>query len=225
MARFNAQEADNYASNGGGGFFGLKNDGDQCRVRFMYNSIDDVEAYSVHRVPVEEGSKSYMYVNCLREYNDPVDACPFCSAHIPTRVKLFIPIYDEEAGTTKTWDRGKKFISKISSICNRFANDSLVSHTFTIERNGESGDKQTTYEIWEDGSDDTTMEDLPELPNVPVKEKSADDMEYYLQEGQFPPADDGHHEEAVRRRPTNSGGRETRSRRTPASSRAGKESF
>ena len=64
MARFRAEESENYGGNGGGGFFSLKNDGDIGRVRFMYSGIDDVEGFSVHEVQVD-GKKRY--VNCLRE--------------------------------------------------------------------------------------------------------------------------------------------------------------
>jgi len=229
MARFNANQADNYGGNGGGGFFSLRDDGDQARVRFMYDSFDDVEAFSVHKVANPKNPKSSYYVNCLREYNDPVDMCPFCREHMNTTVKLFIPLYDVESGQAKTWDRGKKFISRISSICKRYEKDSLVSHTFTIERNGAAGDTSTTYEIWEDGQDDTVLEDLPELPNVPVHDKSAEDMEYFLEEGWFPPedGDDGeqYEEERPKRRPSRNESRGSRgTRRTPAG-RTGKESF
>ncbi len=227
MARFNANQADNYGGNGGGGFFSLQNDGDQAQVRFMYDSIEDVEAFSVHTITHPNNPKASLYVNCLREYNDPVDMCPFCKAQVATQVKLFIPVFDVESGTTKTWDRGKKFIPRISSICNRYPNDSIASHIFTIERNGAKGDTSTTYEIWETEQDDTTLEDLPELPNVPVKNKTAEDMEYYLQEGVFPPeeGEDNYEEEQPRRRPQRTESAPSRGRRTPAGSRAGKESF
>lgn len=224
MARFNAQEADNYGGNGGGGFFTLKNDKDQADVRFMYDSEDDVEAFSVHTIKNPRNPQSSMYINCLREYNDPVDMCPFCREQIPTQVKLFIPIYDVESGQTKIWDRGKKFISRISSICNRYPDDSLVSHTFTIERNGEAKSTQTTYEIWETGKDDTTLDDLPELPNVPVKDKTAEDMEYYLENEEFPP-EEGEEEEAPRRRNHTSRRESAPARRTPAGRGGAKERF
>ena len=45
MARFRADEADNYGGQGGAGFFRLANDGDVARVRFMYNSIERGNKY------------------------------------------------------------------------------------------------------------------------------------------------------------------------------------
>lgn len=226
MARFNASQADNYGGNGGGGFFSLRDDGEQAQVRFMYNDMDDVEAFSVHRVEFKrpgDRKKISMYVNCLREYNEPVDNCPFCKNGMPTSVKLFVPIFDTESGQVKTWDRGKKFISKLQSLIKRYGEGGLVSHIFTIERNGAPGDTSTTYEIWEDDADEITLEDLPELPNIPVKDKTAEDMEYFLEEGNFPPEDDevdedsDDEDEAPRRRSgAGKNKRTSHGRRTPA---------
>lgn len=199
MARFNASEADNYGGQGGAGFFRLANDGDVARVRFMYNSINDVEGMSVHQVEINDKKR---YVNCLREYNEPVSKCPFCREHMPVQAKLFVPVYDVEEDRVKIWERGKKFFNKISGLCSRYGK--LVEKEFEIERHGKAGDTNTTYEIFPmDDSEPASMEDLPEIPDdfgKFVLDKSADDMEYFLEEGQFPPEDD-----APRRR--NNGGR------------------
>lgn len=217
MARFNAETADKYGGQGGAGYFSLKNDKDVAQVRFMYDSVDDIEGYAVHEVEID-GKKRY--VNCLREYNEPKDKCPFCRANMFTTAKLFIPIYNIDQDRVQVWERGKNFIGKISSICARYPH--VVSHKFEIERNGQKGDTSTTYEIYEVGSDDITLEDLPEQQNVLgtlVLDKSADDMEFYLDNKYFPPEGD---EMPVRRR---SSTREAEpeeerrgSRRTPATS-------
>lgn len=221
MGRFSHDEVDHYGGQGGAGYFSLKNDKDVARVRFMYNTIDDVDGYAVHQVTVNDKKR---YVNCLRNYNDPIDACPFCKAKQFQTAKLFIPIYNVDEDRVQIWERGKKFFAKISSICARYATGDtpLVSQQFEIERNGKAGSTQTTYEIYSVGAPDgTTLEDLPELPSIiggVVMDKSADDMEYYLQEESFPPDDD----EPVRRRASND--REQSSdrfsgRRTPATQR------
>ena len=188
MGRFGAHEVDNYGSNGGGSFFTLKDDGDIARVRFMYNSMEDVEGYAVHEVEID-GKKRY--VNCLRSYNEPKSACPFCNANSFQRAKLYIPLYDIEADEVKIWERGKNFFPKMSSICARYskADTPLVAHTFEIERRGKKGDTSTTYEIYETGCDDTILEDLPEIPEVLgtiILDKTADEMEYFLDYGAFP---------------------------------------
>lgn len=214
MARFNTETAEHYGGQGGAGYFSLKNDKDVATVRFMYNSIDDVEGYAVHQVEID-GKKRY--VNCLREYNQPLDTCPFCREKMYTQAKLFIPIYNIDQDKVQVWERGKKFISKISSICARYPN--VVSHVFEIERNGKPKDTATTYEIYEVSKDDTTLEDLPEVADplgTIVLDKSADDMEFYLENSYFPPDGD---DEPVRRRSSRTSEDETVVRRTPASNR------
>ena len=210
MARFRYDEADHYGGQGGTGFFSLKNDKDVALVRFMYNSVDDVEGYAVHQVEID-GKKRY--VNCLREYNQPKDVCPFCRANMFTTAKLFIPIYNIDEDKVQMWERGKKFISKISSICARYPD--VVSHKFEIERNGKKGETTTTYEIYEVGKDETTLEDLPDVANPLgsiVLDKSADDMEFYLDNEYFPPEGE---EAPVRRREPREREEERPVRRTP----------
>ena len=183
MARFNAHEADNYGGQGGGGFFALKNDKDTAVVRFMYNDINDIEGYAVHEIEVD-GKKRY--VNCLREYNQPVDACPLCAAKYRVLAKLFIHLYDEESQEVKVWDRGKTFFSKLSSLCARY--NPLVSTPFEIERNGKKGDTGTTYETFALDSDDITLDDLPEVPELLgtlILDKTYDELEFYLDNGYF----------------------------------------
>lgn len=188
MGRFAYNDVDNYGGNGGSSFFSLKNDGDTARVRFLYNGMEDVAGYAVHDVVVDD---KHRYVNCLRNYNEPKSKCPFCAANNFQRAKLYIPLYDIDAGEVKIWERGKNFFSKMSGICARYAsgNTPLVSHTFDVERHGKKGDTSTTYEIYETGSDDIRLEDLPEAPEVLgsiILDKSASDMEFYLDEGYFP---------------------------------------
>ena len=197
MARFNAGDADKYGGNGGGGYFSLKNDRDIATVRFLYNSADDVEGYAVHEVEID-GKKRY--VNCLREYNQPIDDCPFCKARKFQVAKLWIPLYNEDEDKVQVWERGKKFFNKLSSVLSRCDADPICSQTFEIERNGKPKDTATTYEIYQtkDKPDDAVLDDF-DMPNILggiLLDKSAEDMEFYLEEGYFPPEDD----EPVRRR-------------------------
>lgn len=221
MARFKAGEEDHYGGSGGTGYFSLKNDKDVAQVRFLYDSIDDVEGYAVHPIKIDDKTR---YVNCLRAYGDPIDNCPFCREKMYTAAKLFIPLYNIDEDKVQTWERGKKFFSKISSLCSRYPN--LVSHVFEIERNGKPKETTTTYEIYEVDNDDSTIEDFPEPLDVLgsiILDKSAEDMEYYLESGQFPPEED--EQPVVRRRGQRQQDDEAprertdRGRRTPANSR------
>lgn len=184
MAKFNVNDVDNYGGTGGGGFFSLKNDRDVATVRFMYNTIEDVEGYAVHEIEVD-GKKRY--VNCLRSYSDPVDNCPLCAARYRVLAKLFVMLYDEDTGEVKVWDRGKTFMSKLSSLCARY--NPLVSTPFEIERNGKKGDTKTTYETFALETDDTTLDDLPEVPELLgslILDKTYEELEYFLQNNEFP---------------------------------------
>lgn len=190
MARFSYEEADNYGGNGGHGFFSLANDGDVAKVRFMYNKLEDIEGVAVHQIELNDKKR---YVNCLREYGHPVDDCPLCKKGMFVNAKLFIPVYDIESGQVKIWERGKKFFGKMASLCSRYASkEDLVSHIFEVERHGKKGDTQTTYEIYDVEKDGTTLEDLPELPEIVgglVLDKDKDELQYFVDYGDFPDSD------------------------------------
>ena len=192
--RFNHTEVDKYGSQGGSSYFSLKDDGDVARVRFMYNNADDIDGYAVHEVEID-GRKRY--VNCLREYNSRLDDCPFCRERKFQAAKLFIPLYNVDEDKVQIWERGKTYFSIIAGLMTRYASADkpLVSQQFEIERNGKKGDNSTRYSIFPVGQpDDTRLEDLPEVPNpigTLVLDKSYDDLEYYLENGYFPPDDGG----------------------------------
>ena len=146
-------------------------------------------------------------------------------------MKLFIPLYNVDEDRTQIWERGKKFFAKISSICARYASkDNLCSHVFEIERNGKPKETTTTYEIYEVDRDETALEDLGEVQDpigTVILEKSADDMNFYLENGYFPPEGD---DVPVRRRGRSEEDevpfREDRgTRRTPATSERRRDRF
>ena len=182
----------------------------------MYDGIEDVEGFAVHEVEVD-GKKRY--VDCKRAYNEPVDNCPLCRSGMSQRAKLFVPVYDIAANQVKIWERGKKFFNQMSQLCNRYAtNEPLCSHIFEIERSGKPNDTQTTYGIYEVGCDNTTLDDLPDLPELIgglVLDKTPEEMEYFLKHGSF---EDGHStvaNSADEDLPFRRGGSENATRRTP----------
>lgn len=187
MATFKANEADHYGGNGGTGFFSINQDKGTKRVRFLYNTVEDIEGLSVHKVDVE-GSKSERYVNCLRDYNDPLDVCPFCKAKMRTAARLFIPLYNIDDDQVQIWDRGKTMFSRMTTLCSKYASEgkSLVNSIFEIVREGKPGETSTTYDIYFMERDNTTLEELPEAKPVLgpdkslVLEKTSEEMEYYL---------------------------------------------
>lgn len=233
MARFKVTDSDKYGNNSAN-YFSLKNDKDVARVRFMYRNVEDVEGVAVHKVNIDGRDR---YVNCLRSYDEPLSKCPLCESGSFQLARFFIPMYDVDEQNVKIWERTKKFGARVSSLCARYPD--LVSHIFEVERNGKAGDKNTQYEIYEVSQDDTKLEDLPEIPNVigtMVIDASADDMNYYLDTGEFPPMGGSSSDDEVStpprsraydNEPRNSRGREERrgtresepERRTPSRGR------
>jgi hypothetical protein len=202
--RFSYNDADKYGSGTGTRFFALKDDKDTAQVRFMYSSVDDIECFAVHQLDVKGEAFKKRYVNCLREYRDPLDKCPFCAAKMGTRVKLMVPLYNVDTETVQLWDKGKKFINQLTSLCGRYssADTPLCAHIFEIERNGKAKDQSTTYSIYEISKDDTILEDLPEVPDVLgsiIEDMSPEDMENYLANGDS----SSDEEPPVRRRSSN----------------------
>ena len=204
MARFYENDADNYGVSNRSSFFQLKHDKDTARVRFMYNSMEDVYGMAVHQVEVNGKQR---YVNCIREYTDPKDVCPFCAAGKTQIAKVFVPLYDVDEQSVKVWERGKKYLGSLSSICSRYASADrpLCSTVFEIERRGAPKDPGTTYQEYNIKTDETTLADLPELPEILggiVLDKNASDMSYYLEHGRFPEAGQQSAEEDYPRRRT-----------------------
>lgn len=187
MARFKAADVDNYKTSNGGAFFSLANDGDYEQVRLMYNTMEDVELFSVHEIEVN--GQTY-WVNCNREYDEPLDNCPLCKAGNKLNVKMWVPLYIENTKEVKVWERGRTFVSKLESAARRFT--PLCSNIFEIERNGKKGDQQTTYELIHIKRDEVTLEQLPETPQILgtfVKELTSEQMQDFLDTGKLPKED------------------------------------
>lgn len=184
MARFNLDTADNYGQQGGGSsFFQLKNDKDTAKVRFLYRTMDDVEGYAVHRVQVGDKER---YVNCLREYNEPLDKCPFCAAQLKVTPRLFIKLWNEDAQEAQIWDRSKAYFQRLASLASRY--NPLCNEVVEIERSGVKGDMQTTYEFYPvDNSEfDIDNVECSEPLGTIILDKTADEMNEYLDTGSFP---------------------------------------
>lgn len=184
MARFNMNEADNYGNSGNGSsFFTLRDNGDTARVRFLYNGVEDIDGYSVHEIEVNGKRR---YVNCIRNYNEPLDTCPFCSAGYKVIPKMFIKLYNEDAKEAQIWERGKTYFQKIASLSARY--NPLCNEVIEIERSGAKGDMKTSYNFYPIGNSDFDMEGIEcsEPLGTIILDKTADEMNAYLDTGSFP---------------------------------------
>ena len=211
MGVFSFDEADNYGQSNSGSFFQLKDDKDTAKVRFLYNTIDDVQGNVVHQVELPDGKKRY--VNCLRAYNEPLDKCPLCQAQYKQLPKLFIRLYNEDAKEVQIWERGKTYFQKMASLAARY--NPLCNTVVEIERNGKKGDQKTEYIFYPLDTTEFNLDDveIPEVLGTLILDKTADEMRDFLQLGDF--VDEG----TVVQRPSTS----EVTRRTPPSQ--GRRSF
>ena len=188
MPRISVNDSENYQSGLNGEWFSLKNDKDVARVQFMMDGLDDLEVFACHKVKIGDKER---YVDCLRTYDEPIDKCPFCAAGIPVKPVRFVIMYQHDDSKVKIWERGKNFIAKLQSLCNRYT--PLSDYVFEIERNGKAGDMATRYEIFPmDRVDPVDLTDIekPELLGGLILEKDAEEMDVYLETGNFPATED-----------------------------------
>lgn len=184
MARISFEESEKHFNQSTSEWFSLKNDGDTARVQFLLNSIDDIPIFSVHKVQVGDKDR---YVDCLRSVSDPIDKCPFCASGMSAKPVKYIVMFDHNSQVVKIWERGKQFISKLQGLINRY--NPLSDHVFEIERHGKAGDRETKYEIYAmDGVEayDLTDVEMPDFEGGLILQKTAEEMEIYLNSGSFP---------------------------------------
>lgn len=187
------------------GFFKLKDDGDIAFVRFMIHSLEDFELVSCH-VMESVGSLRWVKINCLRKPNDPVSKCPLCASGLSFMKKVFIPLIrytkdnnGEIVGNAEIWERTLKGASSVRGFLEEYGD--LTDRVFKIIRHGDQGYKQTDYSIVPMDVDaytkakypiDEELEDLFDEYTVMgpvVKERSFSDLEYLVENGDFPPAE------------------------------------
>ncbi len=209
MGKINIEDLEKYTTNRNENnnqekikFFSLKNNGDTAQVRFCHNDMSDIELVTMHTVKDAEGKTRK--VACLREYNDPLDVCPFCKHASenpddkqigPVQARFFISLIEYIDGATgriyekKIWERGPKFKQKLLGYTKRY--NPLCKQVFEIERFGNAGDTQTTYEEYPLPG---TLEDFPmvkaDLTNKSVlgsiiANKTAEEMNYFIENGSF----------------------------------------
>lgn len=210
MGRINPNEMERYESNNSSEWLRLQNDGDVARVQFLYKTYSDLDTFACHRVQVGDKER---YVDCKRDYDSPIDDCPFCSNGIPVKPVMMLSMYDHADGKVKIWERGKTFRKKIEALFNRYPN--LSTMVFEIERRGAKGDKKTQYEIFpmpDVKSVDVSEIERPEFIGSFILDKSVDEMQYYIDHGVFPEeaSNETNEEEPIRRREQHSHRRTSR---------------
>jgi hypothetical protein len=187
--KFSMEEFDSYSPELTG-YFSLKNDGDTCRVRFMYESMNDLEGHCVHKVNLRNGG--FRFVDCLRSYDEPAENCPLCSSpntdDRKLQSKIWVPIYKVETGEAVLWERGKSFYKNTLYPLMVEKGKPFCGNIFTIERHGAAGDMSTTYEVVFESFDDTVLDDFDEIPNPAdniILSKTYEELEKFVKTRTF----------------------------------------
>lgn len=195
MGRISADRMEDYSSGSDNEWFKLTDDGDVARVQFLYKGYGDLDVFACHTIQTGEtyknGNPVERYVDCKRDYDDPVDACPFCASGMKVKPVMYVSMYDHNDKKVKIWERGRKFRDKLDAMFNRYPN--LSEMVFEIERHGKKGDQQTTYEVFpmpEVEPLDISEVEKPEFIGGIILDKTPDEMQVYLDTGKFPSTDE-----------------------------------
>lgn len=123
-----------------GKFFLLRNDGDSADVIFLYRNVEDVLVADVHYI------KSDMYTGYAHCLGKGCPACNYGEKGIRIQTKLFIPVYNIDAGEIQFFDRTMRFEPQLmNDVFGVYSDPSQC--VFRIIRHGAAGSVDTTYEI------------------------------------------------------------------------------
>lgn len=132
------------------GYFNLKNDGDEAVVRFAYTDPGQLDIITTHQTTVDG---KFRRVNCLRDFTDPIEACPMCASGTKQDNRFYIKLIEyvrEEDGSIKAvpkiWDRPTSYVSRLNNFFIEYGDD-LEDVVFKVKRSGEAGSKTTDYFI------------------------------------------------------------------------------
>lgn len=197
MGRINYEDVDKYGNNSDTEFLKLQNDGDMITAQLMISDMEDVDIFACHSVVVgkwDDGNDKTRFVNCLRNYDEPLDVCPLCAAGLKTQVVMMLAMVDTQDGKIKIWNRGKTFVPKIKNFVNRWGD--MRMKPVDIIRNGKKGDTRTTYDIQISPSEpiDISEYEKPEFLGGYIMDKNAHEMQTYLDTGVFPHQDDNYND-------------------------------
>ena len=129
---------------GGSSFFKLE-DGQSARVRFLYNTINDIVYYAVH----EFSGSNFATIECPRgSQDDPVDICKWCAQGNKVVGRVVIPVFNEDTQEVQYWKRSLKWCEdSLKPILMKFTPGMPISgQPCEISRKGKKM-QDTTYTI------------------------------------------------------------------------------
>lgn len=191
-----AKEKENQGSDIG--FFALKRNKDTATVRFLHEGLKDIETLAIHYVKTKDNKTKV--VSCARNPREPIANCPICAAAKAgenMQIRYYIHLLEykqndkgEWVGEHKVFDRGSSFIKQLESYASRY--NPLHAHLFDIERIGDAGSRETSYNIipLPDNYNDTRPYYEDDLDYVTalgtiVADKTAAQLQFFTENGYF----------------------------------------
>ncbi len=182
------------------GFFAIKN-GEEAIVRFVINSVDDFDIFTVHPVTIGQSSYPNRRVSCLRNNpkTDPINMCPLCAKGEKVQQRMYIKMiqYVNENGQivpkAVVWDRpAYSYAPQLKSYLDNYG--PLSNIVCKIVRHGDGLD--TKYDIIPNlnpqlYSDQMYVKDFSAFDGFNVlggmiMNKSFEDINQFVLTGEFP---------------------------------------
>lgn len=168
MARITMDQAQKLSSEGGS-FFKLA-DGESCSVRILWDSIDDIPVYTVHRY-ANSNTQTYALINCANVDGEDRGVCPWCASLGKPVCMVFIPIFNTESNKVQYWARSATYVRKtilpfLNTLMENYPGQPVSGCVIKIKRTGKNA-KDTTYSyIPVTTNDGKTAESFGELPDL-----------------------------------------------------------
>ena len=131
------------------GFFSLQNDGDEAVVRFLVDSIEDLEILTVHDIRLDG---KFRQLSCLRDPREPMENCPLCAKGERVKQVVFIKMlqYTQTPDGIEVkpvvWQRSASaYAFRMKGYLDNYGPMSNI--LCKVIRHGARGDMQTTYDI------------------------------------------------------------------------------
>lgn len=193
MARVTREQASRISPKSNN-WFKLVDDGDTALVQFPYTSPEEVAAYSVHKLKDGNDENDWGYkVDCLRDPDESIDKCPLCSQAYAVTAVHILEFYNITTQRYEFWERSSKVADRIIALMNTYGAEEFPYMVFQIQRIGAKRSMDTKYEFMlmprEDPVDWNSVDRIDPI-GVAIRAKSADEMDEFLETGQWPEVSD-----------------------------------
>lgn len=196
---FNDVHTGNDSSQNQVGFFNLKNDGEEAIVRFMVDSVEDMEILTVHDIHVDG---KFRQISCVRDPREPIENCPLCARNEKIKQVVFIKMIQYVNGPDGkieaqpvVWQRSAStYAHRMKGYLDNYG--PLSNILCKVIRHGARGDMKTTYDIIPNlNPQNFSPENFPIVTEAfegykacgrVVLDKTVDEINTFITTGSFP---------------------------------------